>query len=570
MKSKDYLGSTLKRIEGKGYKAYKDIQGSYDLKDFELYIDYVQGDPFASPTRLRVRVSQKRAGFPQSLFSSRVRRTALEDYLTREFAGAIHRVAKRSRGAGKSGLIFIDPCSQEILERTSMVVTPDYVEARISMGLPAQGRRVLAREAADMFFKELPLLVREALLYENLDSEKIRAHGEGNEDQEYLRGELKKRGLVSFVGNDSILPRKSGVSDLPMDREEAVPFTSPRDLEVEVDLPNAGKVKGMGIPSGITLIVGGGYHGKSTLLRAVERGVYNHVPGDGRERVVTLEDAVKIRAEDGRKVEKVNISPFINNLPFHKDTVGFSTEEASGSTSQAANIMESLEMGSRLLLLDEDTSATNFMIRDERMQSLVSRDKEPITPFIDKVKHLYNDLGVSTILVLGGSGDYFDAADRVIMMDEYCALEVTSRAKEIAHQYQTKRKQEGGEEFGDIIHRIPLKKGLDPTRKGKTKISARGLSSLQFGRQEVDLSMVEQLVDVSQTRAIGDIMYFSAHLIDGKRTLNEVIEITLDQIEKQGLDLLSPFRGQHPGEYALPRKYEIAAAFNRLRTFHTL
>lgn len=570
MKSKDYLGSTLKRIEGKGYKAYKDIQGSYDLKDFELYIDYVQGDPFASPTRLRVRVPQKRAGFPQSLFSSRVRRTALEDYLTREFAGAIHRVAKRSRGTGKSGLIFIDPCSQEILERTSMVVTPDYVEARISMGLPAQGRRVLAREAADMFFKELPLLVREALLYEDLDSEKIRAHGEGNEDQEFLRGELQKRGLVSFVGNDSILPRKSGVSDLPMDREEAVPFTSPRDLEVEVDLPNAGKVKGMGIPSGITLIVGGGYHGKSTLLRAVERGVYNHVPGDGRERVVTLEEAVKIRAEDGRKVEKVNISPFINNLPFHKDTVGFSTEEASGSTSQAANIMESLEMGSRLLLLDEDTSATNFMIRDVRMQSLVSREKEPITPFIDKVKHLYNDLGVSTILVLGGSGDYFDAADRVIMMDEYCALEVTSRAKEIAHQYQTKRKQEGGEEFGDIIHRIPLKKGLDPTRKGKTKISARGLSSLQFGRQKVDLSMVEQLVDVSQTRAIGDIMYFSAHLIDGKRTLNEVIEITLDQIEKQGLDLLSPFRGQHPGEYALPRKYEIAAAFNRLRTFHTL
>ncbi|UNC92897.1 ABC-ATPase domain-containing protein [Candidatus Contubernalis alkaliaceticus] len=568
MKSKDYLGSTLKRIEGKGYKAYKDIQGSYDFKEFQLYMDYVQGDPFASPSRLRVRVPQKRAQFPKSFFSSRVRRIALEDYLTREFGEAISRVAKRSRGTGMSGIIYIDNCGQEILERTSMVVTMEYVEARISLGLPAQGRRVLAKEAADMFFKEIPLMVKEAMLYENLDSERIRNHVEGNEDQEFLRQELLKRGLVCFVGDGSILPRKSGVIDLPMDRETATPFSSPRELQVEVDLPNVGRVKGMGIPAGITLIVGGGYHGKSTLLRAVERGVYNHIPGDGRERVVALEDAVKIRAEDKRRVEKVNISPFINNLPFLKDTVGFSTEEASGSTSQAANIMESLEMGARLFLLDEDTSATNFMIRDVRMQSLVSRDKEPITPFIDKVKLLKKDLDVSTIMVLGGSGDYFDVADRVIMMDQYQARDVTSKAREITEQYRTERIEEGGGEFGQIIHRIPLKKGLDPTRKGKTKISARGLYSLQFGRQEIDLSLVEQLVQASQTRAIGDIMLFCGHLIDGKKTLREIIEITLQQIEIQGLDLLSPYRGQHPGEYALPRKYEIAAAFNRLRTFH--
>lgn len=568
MKSKDYLGSTLKRIEGKSYKAYKDIQGSYDFKEFQLYIDYVQGDPFAAPSRMRVRVPQKRTQFPGSLFSSRVRRIALEDYLTREFGEAISRVAKRSRGSGKSGLIYIDTCGQEILERTSIVVTMEYVEARISMGLPAQGRRVLARDAADMIFKEIPLMVKESLLYENLDSKKISIHIERNEDQDFLRQELKKRELVCFVGNGSILPRKSGVIDLPMDQENAKAFISPGELEVEVDLPNFGRVKGMGIPSGITLIVGGGYHGKSTLLRAVERGVYNHIPGDGRERVVTLEDAVKIRAEDGRRVEKVNISPFINNLPFLTDTVSFSTEEASGSTSQAANIMESLEMGARLFLLDEDTSATNFMIRDVRMQSLVARDKEPITPFIDKVKFLKKDLNVSTIMVLGGSGDYFDVADRVIMMDQYQALEVTSRAREITRQYRTERQEEGGGEFGQIIHRVPLKKGLDPTRKGKAKISVRSLYSLQFGRQEIDLSLVEQLVEVSQTRAIGDIMFFCGHLIDGKKTLREVIEITLEQIEIQGLDLLSPYRGQHPGEYALPRKYEIAAAFNRLRTFH--
>ncbi|RQD72719.1 MAG: ATPase [Candidatus Syntrophonatronum acetioxidans] len=567
MYSKDYLAKTLKRIDGKGYKAYKDIQGSYDFKEFQLYIDYVQGDPFASPSRLRVRVPQERGQIPQELYSSKMRRVALEDYLTRQFSRGINTVIKRSRGTGKSGMIFIDSCGQEILERTSMVVNSQYIEARISMGLPARGRRVLSHEAADMFFKELPKVVDISLLYSSLEGEKVKNHVEINEDQDFMRRELDRLGLVSFIRNNSLLPRRSGISDLPMTGEGVVPFESPPELEVQLEVPNAGKIKGMGIPEGITLVVGGGYHGKSTLLRAVERGVYNHIPRDGREYVVTLEDAVKIRAEDGRRVEKVNISPFINNLPFGKDTVEFSTEEASGSTSQAANIMEALESGGRALLLDEDTSATNFMIRDVRMQALVAKDKEPITPFIDKVKLLKEDLKVSSILVLGGSGDYFDAADNVIMMDEYKVREVTERAREISSRYPTERKEEGGKKFGALPSRVPLQKGLDPVKGRKVKISAKGLNTIQFGKQVVDLSLVEQLVDVSQTRAVGDILYFSVNFIDGKRTLTEIIEMVLRQIEREGLDLLSPYKGQHPGEYALPRKYEIAAAFNRLRSF---
>jgi len=373
---------------------------------------------------------------------------------------------------------------------------------------------------------------------------------------------------VSFVGNNSVLPRESGISDLPMKGEKVIPFKSPPEMEVQFNLPNAGTIKGMGITEGITLVVGGGYHGKSTLLRAIERGVYNHIPGDGREYVVTLADTVKIRAEDGRRVEKVNISPFITNLPFGRDTVDFSTGEASGSTSQAANIMEALEMGARCLLLDEDTSATNFMIRDVRMQALVAKDKEPITPFIDKVVQLKKDFSLSSIMVLGGSGDYFDTADTVIMMDEYRTLEVTCRAKEIALEYRTKRTPEGGEEFGTLSLRVPSQKGLDPTRGRKFKVSARGLHNIQFGSQTIDLSLVDQLVDISQTRAIGNIIYYGSNFIDGRRTLREIIEMVLEQIEKHGLDVLSPYRGQHPGEYALPRKYEIAAAFNRLRSLH--
>ena len=101
----------------------------------------------------------------------------------------------------------------------------------------------------------------------------------------------------------------------------------------------------MGIRKGITLIVGGGYHGKSTLLKALEAGVYNHIAGDGREFVITDDTAFKLRAEDGRSITGVDISPFIKNLPNKKDTVHFSTEDASGSTSQAANLMEALESG---------------------------------------------------------------------------------------------------------------------------------------------------------------------------------------------------------------------------------
>ena len=170
--------------------------------------------------------------------------------------------------------------------------------------------------------------------------------------------------------------------------KNGIHFVSPSSMEVTLNLPNHGPLKGMGIPKGITLIVGGGYHGKSTLLEALELGVYNHIAGDGREYVITESDAVKIRAEDGRSIKSADISLFINDLPNGKDTCCFYTEDASGSTSQAANVMEAIETGSRLLLIDEDTSATNFMIRDELMQRVVKRSQEPITPFIERVQWL--------------------------------------------------------------------------------------------------------------------------------------------------------------------------------------
>ena len=559
------LRRILQRIDGRGYKAYKDIQGRYDFDDYELVIDHVQGDPFADPSRVRLLVPKETAGFPQELYRNRSRTIALADFLTRAVAAALRQRERRWQGSGKSGLILIDAPGQEILERTSVLIHNGDVEVRLKVGLPARGRTVLGRQAIDIFFEDLPALLEKALRARAHSPAVLRRHVEANEDQDALRGQLSDLGLVAFVANGSLLPRRSGVDDRPLPAEQAILFEAPPSLEVEITLPNRGRVRGLGIPKGVTLIVGGGYHGKSTLLKALERGVYNHIPGDGRELVVTESTAVKIRAEDGRRIEKVNISPFISNLPFGKDTTRFSTDDASGSTSQAANIIEALEVGTHLLLMDEDTCATNFMIRDHRMQELVAKEKEPITPFLDKVRQLYEELGVSTILVIGGSGDYFDVADTVIMMDEYRPRDVTARAKAIAEKYRAERKPEGGDHFGEVTPRRPLPESLDPSKgRRDVKLKARDVDEIQFGLHEIDLSAVEQIVSRSQTRAIGHALVRLKHRhLDGRTTLRQAVEALERELDAHGLDVLtpSPF-----GDLARPRRFEIAAALNRLRT----
>ncbi len=554
----------MARIDGRGYKAYRDIKGGYRFEAFELFIDHVQGDPFAAPSRVRARISLDRAGFPPSLHSRGIRRIAFGDYIARQFRRALGEVVKGQRGMGKSGLIDIDSGRQEILERNAVVLDNRHLEARFVVGLPAMGRTILGREAMDIFFREIPLLVDKSLFYRSHDPSGVKGHVDAAEDQEYLRGMLPQKGLVAFIGDGSILPRRSGVDDRPLERN-AIPFHCPRELAVEFELPNRGRIVGMGIPEGVTLIVGGGFHGKSTLLNAIERGVYTHIPGDGREMVATHPGAVKIRAEDGRNIEKVNISPFINNLPLGKDTARFSTENASGSTSQAANIMEFLEMGAKVLLIDEDTSATNFMVRDERMQELVAKEKEPITPFVDKVQKLFRDLKVSTILVMGGSGDYFDAADTVIMMDGYLPRCVTQLAKEIAKRHATKRIDEGGATFGEVTSRRPRLEGFDPSRGRKdVKIDAKGLRMILYGRTTIDLSYLEQLVDGSQTRSIGLLIhYYAQYSIHRGLPLKEGLESCFQDLEEKGLDMLLPYR---VGNLARPRIYEVAGAVNRMRT----
>lgn len=557
------LVDILSRIHGKGYKAYKQIKGEYKFPDFILFIDHVQGDPFAAPSRIRARVDRAASGFSAELTRNKSRRIGLCDYLARQFFQSCRKHTRGRRGTGKSGLITMDQPGQEILKTTAIRVTGHYIEARFFMGLPAQGRRILGEDARVMFLDELPRVVRHALYHASLKNDEIETHILLNEDADSLRNQLDGLGLIGFVANESLLPRTSGIDSVPLDDKNAIRFQSPDSMQTNIKLPNAGIVTGMGIPKGVTLIVGGGYHGKSTLLRALELGIYNHIPGDGREFVVTLPDTIKIRAADGRSIVKTDISPFIDNLPFEKDTTLFSTKNASGSTSQAANIAEALETGARLLLLDEDTSATNFMIRDHRMQQLVAKEQEPITPFIDRVRQLYDQTSVSTILVMGGSGDYFSEAHQVIQMTAYVPLDVTTRAHQVAQAHPTGRRKEGGQDLVEGTPRRPVAQSFNPYRGKRTKIAATRLDEILFGKTVIDLRDVEQLVHISQTRGIALAIHYAMQYMDGKQTLKEVLEQVMADVNKKGLDVLTPYL---TGDIAQFRSMELAAAINRMRT----
>ncbi len=570
MEGKEKIKTILNRIDGRGYKSYLDLKGRYDFDFFSLSIDHVQRDPFASPSLLSVEIYEN--SFPAFLYETQQRKIALEDFISRAFNSGIHKFASQRKGSGKSGVIIVDSGGQEILERSCVNVYSQKIELRFQVGLPARGRRILGKEAQRIILKSLPQIIAYSCLFENIQEKSVTNHVLNYEDAESLRNQLIENELVAFIADSSILPRESGVSEKPL--KNAAPFRSPSSLNISMKTPNKGTVSGMGIPEGVNLIVGGGYHGKSTVLRAVELGVYNHIPGDGREMVITRDDAVKIRAEDGRRIEKVDISSFIHDPPGIGDTSTFSTTNASGSTSQAANIIEALEAGSKLLLFDEDTSATNFMIRDERMQRLVPKDKEPITPFIDRVRELFDEYGVSTILVMGGSGDYFQSSDTVILMDHYLPKNVTKNARKVSVQMPLNRVIETPCKFHFKSREIKPN-SIKPYKGKRLKLDSRDVSKLIIGSEMVDLSHVEQLVDSSQSRAISYALYYYSENFkeySKKHPPNPPINIIdfLDHLDerfaKEGIDFLAPPGRKNPHNLARPRRYEVAAAINRLRT----
>lgn len=564
MQSSTELRSLLNRIDHRGYPAYKDTKGAYQFPGYILSVDHVQGDPFASPSKVSVRVAGRTAGFPQELYGGDHQRIALQDELTRQFGRRAEQFAFKAKGSGKSGLISVSRCTQEVLERTACHIDPKSgdIVLRMEIGFPANGRTINARELEKILFDFVPECVKYALFYKNMDAKRLRAIVDLAEDQHYIREMLPQMGLCAFVANGSVLPRESGISPRPM--KGGVKFRSPKELEVTMELPHKGKISGMGIRKGITLIVGGGYHGKSTLLKALELGVYDHIAGDGREYVITDNTAVKLRAEDGRSIQKTDISMFINDLPNGKDTVGFCTEDASGSTSQAANVVESIEAGTSLLLIDEDTSATNFMIRDELMQRVIHRDMEPITPFIERIQELYDDYGISTVIVAGSSGAYFHVADTIIQMDRYVPKDITAYAKKAAESYPAVSGPEAPAKKPDF-QRCP-RAGKGFRENDRIKMKTMGREAVMINKETIDLRYVEQITDSEQVTALGYCMrYAQKHIMDGRKDLRQIVD-ELERVMEKGTLVALCENSSSISCMAMPRRQEIFACFDRYRS----
>ncbi|MGV1721147.1 P-loop domain-containing protein [Vibrio furnissii] len=542
----DLLTSILKKLEKQNYRAYQQIKGQYDFGDYTLYIDHVQSDPYASASRLRATRAWSLTGLDWLREKSPSYQRAARDFIARSFA----------EFAKQENSISISLSGQTVLDSTSVVFTDDGIELRFRMSLPAEGRDILAKKALNILTFHMPKFIRRATIERELDKDALIHHCEIIEDQDALRDQLTDQGLVAFVANGSVLPRLAGNCDLPM--KDAVPFTAPSALEVTLTTPNQGEIRGLGIRQGITLIVGGGFHGKSTLLTALERSIYNHIPGDGRERIVTDGNAMKIRAEDGRCVHNLNLANYINHLPMGKNTSDFSTQDASGSTSQAAWLQESIEAGATTLLIDEDTSATNFMIRDERMQALVSKGDEPITPLVDRIGQLRDELGISTLVVMGGSGDYLDVADTVIQMHDYQAVDVTEKAQQVIAQHPTARRNECETPLATFpprsFNRAALQKLLV---EGKFRVSAKGVDALRFGKEFADISALEQLESASEVNAIGWLWFQLAQLPGwSKNPAKEMAEMLTEHWYTAM---------PNHGDLAKPRILDAMAALNRMR-----
>lgn len=561
----DRLRDKLITMNGKAFQAYQELAGAYRFDRFVLYLDNIQPDPVAAATRARVRVDQAEAQIPPELWDTPVRRMAVLDY----FARAVHEAIRkhvRTRWSGRIPPLAIDAGGQVVLPRASCAITEEYVEVRLAVGLPAEGRKVLAKAAQTLFFEELPAVADAGLTWPRLDGEAGRHHVQAVEDYIALRDALEPMGLVAFVADGSVVPREQAPGDGPLRGGRASPLRAPDDLAVTITLPHRGQVRGLGIRRGVTVIAGGTFQGKSALLAAIGRGVYPHVPGDGRELIAATPDAVTICAEPGRRVERVDVSAFIREVPQRVDVTGLSVEHATGVVSMAAGIAEALEAGARLLLFDEDDAAIAFLARDPLMRQLIPAPREPVTPLVDRVRALWETHGVSTIVATSGLGAYVAVADTVIVMDGFQPAVATNRARGLLAARSDRDAVE--ETVALPTPRCPLPRGLGGLRGRRVFAELRGRSALGIGRDTVDLEAVWQIVDPSQARAAGDAILYAVEkgYVDGNASIVEVLDRVLADITAQGLGVLA-FQEGHPGDHALPRRQEIAAVLNRLRSF---
>jgi predicted ABC-class ATPase len=575
-----FLEDWCARLDGGPYAAYRDLRGRYRLRGCDLEVLRVQPDPFAGPSRVRLLVPWAGTGLPEesgTLTGGRgaavpglvdresARAVGLRDFTGRRVGRWLHATASGGRPA-----LSIERHGQCILDRSAVLFHPGSLEVRLEVDLPARGRRILGREAARLLLQLPERLLAECLSPGACDPATALRHAQAAEDFAALQAALAEHDWIAFVADGARLARRAGNDDRPLAEEPVVEFDSPPGMRREVTLPHAGRVTGLALDPGVVLLCGGGFHGKSTLLRALAAAVVPHIPGDGRERVAVRSDAVSVRAEEGRAVHDADLRPFLHDLPFGRPAHGFSTENASGSTSQAASILEALQGGSRLLLVDEDTSATNFMIRDELMERLLAARQEPITPFLHRARTLHHGLGVSSVLVIGGSGEYFRAADRVLLLDTYRVEDRTVEARAIAADRPSL--PEDPVAVGLFRRAVdPASRALPAGPPGEPRIRAHDARRLSVDRVSLDLAGVETLCETAQARFLATVLSRRLREQGGSRrgspegasTPADLLGWYRRAWDEGGLD---GFAAAPQGDLAAVRSLDLLAAANRLRS----
>ena len=569
MRDKEEFYGILQRIDGKSVEEYAQLIGDFDFSRYVLKISSVhrEGAGLGQHTLFVLRVPQIIGGFPAHLFNTPVRRVALEDYLTRKVAAQMEALARHDNHGVSRRRLFVACPGQKILPRSSLVVTEEYIEARVYVELPEKNGLVAGAEAQQIFFEDLPAIVNNSLIYCNLSEAEVNGFVNQMEDADHIRRILATRGWVGFVGEGAMLKRAE-CSDAP-DYSQWLGIAISDECAVNLEVPNAGSVRGVGIPAGITVILGDAASGRVDLMRALADGIYNHIPGDGREMVVTVPDAVYVSAEPGRSVQRVDIRPFVRLGRDASAAADYSCTSADGLVSEAAGFVEALEAGARALLLDESDSSSEFLALSAAAAAVLPQITDSVVPLSVRARAIADELGVS--LVIGGisaAAQFVPVADAVFRIDGHHISDITSAAKAAFRETPIKAPPADLPALVDRIRRV-IPSSIDPSLgRFDASIEAPSVHSLKFGRYTVDLSGCRQLADVYQTLTIGRVLYYAKlRYMDEPRPVREILDLIDRDLSTEGLESLTR---DLRGDLARPRRYEIAAALNRLRSLRIL
>jgi predicted ABC-class ATPase len=567
MRDKKEFFGLLKELDGQPIESYQQIVGDYDFTRYVIKCHPFRVKDAEILPLFSIRVPQTIAEIPSVLIESPIRRTALEDYLLRAFSAEVDKLASFDMtGLAKRNIVVTSP-EQKILPRNTILVTGEYVELRVAIQLPLQQTLVdgVVTYAVDgvrmqeILFDELMESVVNSLLYCNMDAEDVELFVQSMDNADRLRQHLNASGQVAFLAEGSLLDRAE-LSDLP-DYEHAVPLGLADGLGEPVDTPYAGTVNGLVVPSGLTVILGEADGGRIELMDALAQGIYNHVNGDGREHCVTVPDAVEIISEPGRSVQNVDLSAF------YREDVSkqhFSSDWADSFDSQAASLMEALEAGSRVLLIDEQTSCPTFLGTDSRLDEVLGEPSH--ISLAARARQMVDELGIS--IVIAGSNlvaEYIPVADTVLQVSQSVVSDVTAVTKELD---VSPAAVAPSIQLSSLLSRLRwiMPSSIDPSIGHEdvfVKVDEDGL--MQFGRIIMDAEDISQLVSLDQLRAIGLTFYYlKLRYVDEGYSLREILDLVDRDISNEGLNALAR---DFCGNLARPRRYEVAAMLNRLPTF---